>query len=149
MKKILLLIVAAAVILAPTAAMAEGLALGTWAGAFPTLRYDFGAGAVDVGATYNSPNAGTATTAIFVKGEYKLAKLGNVQSAVGAYYMTNGVAAPGDVVVMGLTWGVTAMIESNLSVGADFVVANQTSVNGAATNTGILPLVAITAALYL
>ncbi len=148
MKKFLLLIVAAAVILAPSAAMAAGLAIGT-SGGFPTLRYDFGAGAVDLGATYNSPNAGTATTAIFVKGEYKLAKLGNVQSAVGAYYTTNGVAAPLDVVTIGLTWGVSAMVESNLQIGVDFIVANTTTVNGAAFNTGIIPGAVITAALYL
>ena len=144
MKKIALLL--ALVLMGSSAFAAVGV--GTWGG-WPVLKGDFGPVTGSLGAAYNSPNAGTATTALLAKIDYKLVKLGNVQTAVGAYYTTNGAAAPADTVTMGLTWGASAMVESNLEIGADFILANSTTVNSAAFNTGILPAVAVTACLYL
>ncbi|OGB89146.1 hypothetical protein A2625_02360 [candidate division WOR-1 bacterium RIFCSPHIGHO2_01_FULL_53_15] len=140
MKKIALMLIA--VVLVSSGAFAAGnLAVGTTLG-FASLKYQF---SPDVTGSLGLNNfSGAATgTGILVKVDYNLAKAGNVQPNIGLYYTTNGAAAA--TTILGITWGVTAMVESNLSLGADIILVNQSTLAGANT-TGLLPGIALAAA---
>jgi len=147
MKKLLLLLLV--LLVASSSAMAAGkLAIGTWRGT-TTAKYDFTSDlSGTLGASYIAPPAGAASMlGLLIKLDYNnLPKMGEVKTGLGVYYTTNGAAAA--TTAIGITYNASAMIKDNLSVGADFILANQTTVGGAST-TGIIPAVAVTAYLYL
>jgi hypothetical protein len=121
------------------------LAIGTSLG-YPTLKYNFNSdfsGAV--GLSYSS-TGGTAQTAILVKADYNLAKMGQAQPSIGAFYTTDGAATA--TTSFGLIYGVSTMVLPNLSLGADAIVLTQATRAGV-NATGILSGVVLSAALYL
>ena len=144
MKKVLLTVLI--VVFALTVASYAGnLSIGTWGGA-ATLGYDFtDAVSVSVGSYY--AHATTTTYGLLLKADYDLAKLDDVQTEIGFYYLTTSAGSAGQI---GLTYGIETMIKDNLSLGADFILADSTSYSSGATSlTRVLPVVAITAALYI
>ena len=132
MKKLLVLI--SVLLIASSAAMAAGnLAVGTALG-YPTLKYNFTEDfSGQVGAMYASAT-GATSTALLAKVDYNLAKLGEVQPAIGLYYTSDGAAAA--TTVIGVTYSVSTMVQSNLSIGVDFTLLSSSS--GAVSATGIL-----------
>jgi hypothetical protein len=119
---------------APAAASSGNLAIGTALG-FPTLKYSFNKDfSGQIGAMYAS-GGGTSSTAFLIKVDYSLEKMGEVQPAVGAFYSTNGATTATNG--MGITWGISKMVASNLTLGADFVLFESLTTGGTST-TGVL-----------
>ena len=126
MKKLVLL--AFALILATAPAMA--LSIGSW-GTSPVLGFDLGNIDISVGIDHVS-SGGTATYPMLLKADLGLQKIGDADTCVGIYYTTNGASSA--TTVIGLTWGMSANVVSNLSVGADIVIATSTSTGGTSTS---------------
>lgn len=125
MKK-LLVIALTAFIAVPAMALSIGVV-----GTDPVVGMDMGAYTVDLGANMGT----TGQTAILVKGDYKLAKVGGATPTVGLSYRTNGAAAA--TTVINLTVGATAAI-GDASVGADIVLYQQNQVGALAATTATL-----------
>jgi hypothetical protein len=102
---------------------------------FPTLKYQFSDEIIGTVGAMNASGGGASSTALLIKADYLLTKVGAAQPCVGLYYGTNGAAAA--TTVMGVTWGVSTLVASNLSVGLDLVMLSSTTFGGAST-TGIL-----------
>jgi hypothetical protein len=133
MKKIALMLVA--VVLVTSGAFAAGLSVGTALG-FPTLQYSLNKDLTgQLGAMYAS-GGGASSTAILVKVDYKLEKVGEAQPNVGVFYATNGATTA--TTSFGITYGIGAMVAPNLSLGADIVLVNSVTTGGGASATGIL-----------
>jgi len=114
------------IVATPTlASVTIGTALG-----YSTLSLNMGKDLVGFLGARNTNFGGTAT-ALLLKVDYNLEKVGDVQPAVGIYYMTNGAAAA--VTNLGVTYGIMANLTSNFAIGADFALVNQTSFAGAST----------------
>ncbi len=126
MKKLLLFVIALILVATPSLAKVTiGTALG-----YPTLSLAMGKDLVGSLGARNSNFGGTAT-ALLVKVDYNLEKVGDVQPALGIYYMTNGAAAA--ITNIGISYGLMANVAQNLNFGLDFVLVNQTSFAGATT----------------
>ena len=139
MKKLMMLLIVAAVALTPVCAQA--LSVGDWGG-WPTVGMQFG----DKFAGYLgfSTFGSTARSWYLAKVDYNLAKLGDVQTKAGAYYSTT---SPDIGTQLGLTWGAAIMPVNNLSLGFDIILAEQNMAPGTTSNTDILPSAVFTASL--
>ena len=140
MKKLVLF--AIALILATTPALAAGnLSVGTL-GATPILGFmlneNIGAA---IGGTYNS-TASTYTYLIALS--YNLAKVGEVQTSVGLAYASGNAAAQQSTT--SLSWGVGTLVQPNLGIGLDFILASSQSPVAA---TSILPAASLKVAYIL
>lgn len=133
MKKIALLLAIVVLGTASFAAAPGKMAVGT-ALSFATLKYQFTkelAGSLGL----NNMSGGASRTGILVKVDYDLAKAGQVQPSIGGYYSTDGAAAATSG--FGITYGITTMVQPNLSLGADIILFSSTTFGGTST-TGIL-----------
>ena len=147
MKKILLFVFVLMMAVTPTLA-ANNLSVATALG-FAALKYQFTndlSGYIGVNNFSGTTITNAPGTGIMLKVDYNLEKLGKVQPTAGLFYITNGVAAA--TTSMGATYGVETNIADNLVIGADFVLASSVA-NSGFTQTGILPAVAVKAALSL
>jgi len=113
------------------------LAIGDWGG-WAVAKYQFNNEFIGtVGATLFSGNV--SRTDLMAKIDYNLAKVDQLQTAVGVYLTNVGNAS-----TFGLSYGVSTMILSNLSIGFDVLLFS----NGSNVTT-ILPGTCFTAAYYL
>lgn len=142
MKKIMMLLIVAAVALTPVCAQA--LTVGAW-GTWATVGTQLGAGFSGyLGYSYFGGAGGASGTHwLLGKVDYNLAKLGDVQTKAGVFYWGT---SPDVGTQLGLTWGVAAKLASNLSVGCDIVLAQQ---NTKPSTTDILPSAVVNANLTL
>ncbi|MDD5382402.1 MAG: hypothetical protein PHH60_01970 [Candidatus Margulisbacteria bacterium] len=142
MKRLVLLLIAAIMLLAPTGAQA--LSVGDWGG-WPTLGMQFGdkcAGYLG----YSNYGGTTSTSWVLAKVDYNLTKLGDVQTKAGIFYW---LTSPDAGTQLGLTWGAAIMPVNNLSVGFDIILAERNSNPGADATMDILPGAVFTANLTL
>lgn len=124
----------AAPVPAPAESAQKNLAIGAALG-FPTIKYSFNKEFDgQVGVMYAS-GGGASSTAVLLKVDYNLQKMGSVKPNIGAFYATNGAAAA--TTAMGITYGLGAMVVPNLMLGIDFALLNSLTAGGAST-TGIL-----------
>ena len=113
------------------------LAIGDWGG-WASLKYQFNQEIVGtIGATLLTGNV--SRTDLMAKIDYNLAKVNQLQPAVGVYIMSIANAS-----TVGVSYGVSTMILSNLAVGFDILVLD----NGSNVTT-ILPGAVFSAAYYL
>ena len=142
MKKFILLLTVA--ILALTPVCAQALSVGDWGG-WATLGTQFGdkfAGYLGY-SNFGAVGGGSSTNWLLAKVDCNLAKLGDVQTKVGAFYWWT---SPNSGSRLGVTWGASIMPVSNFSVGFDAVLVQS---NSTPSSTDILPSAVFTANLYL
>jgi hypothetical protein len=149
MKKYALVMIFAAMLLSPISAQA--LSIGSWGGSYfgiempiPTVGMqltDSLAGYVGMRTAFES----SERYQCLVKADYNLFKLGDLQNKIGAHYQW---VTDDDAVIAGLTWGVSAMVLKNVSVGVDFKLAEQYS-GGGDLNTVYLTGTAVAINFYL
>ncbi|MDI6731843.1 MAG: hypothetical protein QME05_04615 [Candidatus Margulisbacteria bacterium] len=130
---------------AASAAPAESkLAITSWGG-LGGLSYAFNDQiSAMLGANYTT-TAGVGFYGLVIKADYNLVKVGKLQTNMGVYYTTISTGVTG---TLGLTFGVETMVQSNLLLGMDFILANQTNTLGVATS-AILPATAVIVSYYL
>ena len=147
MKKIALLLSLITILgTASLAAMPGNLAVGATLG-FASLKYQFTSDVTgSLGLNNFSGSLFNSATGILVKVDYNLAKAGQVQPNLGLFYTTNGAAAA--TTSLGITYGITTMVQPNLSLGADIVLLATSSLGGN-SGTSLLSTVALSAAYYL
>lgn len=112
--------------------MAGKYAIGDWGG-WNVLSYGVNSDIIASAGTYYLSTG--SVYGFLLKGDYLLAKINDVQPCVGAYYTSDSTGASGTI---GVLYGLGAMLATNLSVGADFILLTYTK-TGAATTTSILP----------
>ena len=113
------------------------MAVGTIAG-IPSFIYHFNKDVTaSIGGSYFTAAGGSATT-LLGKVDYVLATMGSVQTTVGGYLNTVSGSGVASTTVFGGTCGVRTLVQPNLSLGMDIVIANS-STTGGATTTGIFP----------
>ncbi len=116
--------------------------VGTWSG-MPVVSYSFNK---EISGSFGTNYAagGGGVWSLFLKGDYNLFKVGEVLNSAGLYYSTSSTGNSGTI---GLTYGLSAMVLPNFSLGIDFVAISHSSSAGT-NSTNILPGVAYTAAFY-
>ncbi|MCX5751528.1 MAG: hypothetical protein NT099_07685 [Candidatus Saganbacteria bacterium] len=137
MKKLFLVFLGLTMLLVPVSAQA--LSIGMW-GEWATIGQQFN----DSLSGYFGYSIYYGVTDYLVKADLNLAKLGNVQTKMGLYYETD---QPNDYSTVGLTYGMSTMVQPNLSVGGDISILNSENYAGA-TTTNVFPITRVAVNLY-
>lgn len=141
MKKLTMLVIGLALIL--TASSAQAWMVGDWGG-WAVVGNQL-TKSIDgyVGYSFINP-----TNWYLVKVDCNLAKINKVQTKAGLDYQGSSTSGGLSTSQLSLTWGISTMVQPNMSVGADLVLAAYHMTTG--TNTvDILPAAMVNAMLYL
>lgn len=139
MKKLALFVLGLALLLAPVSAQA--LMVGDWGG-WATVGTQFNENISGyLGYSYFNP-----TNWLLVKADYNLAKLGDVQTKVGANFE---LTSPNSGSSLGLSWGISAMMVKNLMIGTDLILVRFNRNAGGGGTTDIIPAAVMVAQLLL
>jgi len=119
------------------------ISIGNWGG-WPVLGYQFSDAIAISGSTYYT-NSGGTTYGLLLKADYDQGNIGKVNKAIGLLYSTTSTGASGS---WWLTYGLTAMVLPNFSMGVDLGIIGYTS-GGGTSSTTVFPGAAFKTSLYL